>query len=230
MSRMEGIAVAGGAVLDAVMDDPDVEPAPHPVKAPKGWTWDRKTRNWRPKVRGPVLARLYGGHDDGRADGGPDPGGAASDGAGPEAEGGETDHDQGDPAPGWQSDTNPIVTFELDEEAKAEIHALIALAYLPFGQTLPLVDPYCFGPLGEDETSSDIIGAVSDIVCGSPRVAKWVASAAGLRPWIKLGYALKPVAVNAWRHHVTKSIDVDVDRDAKTFTVTKRDWSQYPAA
>jgi len=127
-------------------------------------------------------------------------------------------------------ETRPIETFRVDAETRADIKALIALAYVPVGETLPLIDPYCFGPLGEAKTADGVISAVSDIVCGSPRVAAWAASAAGLMPWIKLAYALKPVAVNVLHHHVTKSVEVEVDREAREMTVTRRDYTMYSAA
>src|SRR5712664_2142990 len=198
----EGVAGAGGTVItDGVFDDPEHQPAPDAAKAPKGWTWDRENRHWKPKVRGPVLAALRGRErqvpDDRRADGGPDRDGTPGDGAGQEPAAGEAPDVYRDPDPAWGAgdrETTPIDTFTLDRETRADIRALIALAYTIPGETLPLLDPYCFGPLAEEDTAKGVIGAVSDIVCGSPRVAKWAASAAGLMPWIKLGIALQPVA------------------------------------
>lgn len=227
----EGIAAASGQRIDSgVHDDPDHAPAPDPVKAPKGWTWDRSGRHWKPRVRGPVIAALRG-HDRQAPAGRPDTAAAEPD---PREQPGEPgDHDFRDPDPAWaagDSETRPIETFSLTAADRADVKALIALAYTIPGETLPLLDPYCFGPLGEEETGTAIIGAVSDIVCGSPRVARWAVGAAGLMPWIKLGMALKPVAVAAFHHHVLRDIEVQVDREAREMTVTKHDWTMYTAA
>jgi hypothetical protein len=232
----EGVAAAGGQRVDSgVHDDPDHAPAPDPVRAPKGWTWDRAGRHWKPKVRGPVLTALRGRdrQDPGGPAAGPDPDGGAEPVPGDPGFPGFGVGDERDPDPAWAADgseTRPIVTFTVSAETRADIKALIALAYTIPGETLPLLDPYCFGPLGEEETARSVIGAVSDIVCGSPRVARWAASAAGLMPWIKLGMALKPVAVASFHHHVLKDVEVAVDRDAREMTVTKRDWTMYTAA
>jgi hypothetical protein len=212
----EGVAAADGTVIgQAVYDDQDQAPPPGPG-AEKGWTWSRTSRRWQPRQRGPVL------WDEGpRADdGGPDDTEAAATG----------ELQQRDPAPGWQSETRPIETFQVTTEVRADVKALIALAYTVPGETLPLLDPYCFGPLADKQTGTGIIDAVTDIVCGSPRVAKWAASASGLMPWIKLGMALKPVMVAAFHHHVLKDVKTKVDRKAKTVEITQQDWSQYSAA
>jgi hypothetical protein len=207
----EGIATAGGA-LSAVHDDPD-RPPEATADAPRGWTWNRKERSWKPRVRGPLV---YDAQPSAPADEAPQDD--------PESYG-------PDPAPSWASDPAPPgEKWEIDSEARADIKALVALAYTVPAETLPLLDPYCFGPLDEKKTANGVIDAVSDIVCGSPRVAKWAVSASGLMPWIKLGVALKPIGVNVLHHHITKSVEVEIDRDSKTMQITHNDWAQYPAA
>jgi len=231
----EGVAVAGKVISGGVHDDPDVAPPPS-AEAPKGWTWARGSKAWVPKVRGPVVWQpdAPAAPARGLLERGPWAKKPQEPPADPEP---PADDDTRDPDPAWmgddggsRSETRPIETFKLDPESKADIKALIALAYTVPGETLPLVDPYCFGPLAQPETATGIIDAISDIVYGSPRVAAWAASAAGLMPWIKLGIALKPVFINVLHHHITRSVEVEVDRDAREMTVTRRDYSMYAAA
>ena len=250
----EGIAIRGKVTGTGVHDDPDSKPAPS-AEAPKDWTWHRTKKTWVPRVRGPVLwqpgsdpkaeaadvnaragitpekpergmgilGRLHAKPADPEPDAQP-----SADNAQPENEG-------RDPDPGWMDDRDrkivPIRTWQgVDKETRADIRALIALGYTIPGETLPLLDPYCFGPLADDQTAVGVIDAVTDIVCGSPRIAAWAASAAGLMPWIQLGKALQPVAVAAFRHHIVKTVEVEIDREAREMVVTKRDYSQYTAA
>lgn len=217
----EGVASASGTVVaEGVYDDREHPPPPDPVKAPKGWTWDRKEQFWKPRLRGPALVQQ--------------PGPAAHQDPLPDDSSAPADERPGrDPDPGWARDTvpaGPAEQWELTAADRADIKALIALAYTLPAESLPLLDPYCFGPLGERKTGENIIDAVSDIVCGSPRVARWAASASGLMPWLKLSIALKPVAVAALHHHILRDVEVELDRAAKTMTVAKRDWAKYSAA
>lgn len=228
----EGLATAAGDVIgEGVYDDPE-----HPPSADecarlgwdKGATWDRRNRRWKPKVRGPLLPPLRGRAQ--QQDESPEgtPAAGDDDGQGPAA------GDYRDPDPSWGADApggGPAPEpFRVDSETRKDIKALVALAYTIPGEALPLLDPYCFGVLEEEETTKGIVTAVSDIVCGSPRVARWAASAAGLMPWIKLGIALKPVAVAALHHHILRDVEVEIDRATKTMTVSRQDWAQYPAA
>lgn len=225
----EGVAAGAAVVGDGVHDDPDHPPAPDPVAAPRGWTWDRPGKHWRPRQRGPVIAQqqepTWDDHRRALAEQIGQRPGDEDQGAAPAA----------DPEPGWQQQgggqvVEPVRVFQLDAEARKDIKALVALCYTVPGEALPLLDPYCFGPLAEPGTANDVITAVSDIVCGSPRVARWAASASGLMPWLKLALALKPVAIAALHHHVLRDVDVEFDRDSRTMTVSKADWQQYPAA
>lgn len=230
----EGIAAASGERVSAgVHDDPDVPPAHDPVRAPKGWTWDRREKHWKPKVRGQVLTALRGSDRPARDEGRDEGQAAAGPGAGPAEGGADEPGEYRDPAPAWAGDsrdTRPIQTFSPSADQRADIRALVALAYTLPGETLPLLDPYCLGPLGEEETAKEVIGAVSDIICGSPRIARWAVGASGLMPWIKLGFALRPIAVAAFHHHVLRDVEVEIDREAREMTVTRRDWTMYTAA
>ena len=150
-----------GTAGSAVHDNREHEPAPS-AEAPRGWTWNRATRSWKPKVRGPVLWPGDGHigvvneavHDAVRDDG-------TSAGSAYEP----------DPEPGWMSEPGqPDDAFKVTAEVRADVKALIALCYTIPAESLPLMDPYCFGPLGERKTANAIIDSISDIVCASPRI------------------------------------------------------------
>lgn len=202
----------------AVHDNREHEPAPS-AEAPRGWTWNRAARRWQPKVRGRVV---WEAHAD----------------APPEQlhEGGVQDNEgyagsTADPEPGWISEpAPPAEQYRPSAADRADIKALVALLYTVPAETLPLVDPYCFGPLSQKQTTNGVVDAVTDIVSGSPRIAKWAVSASGLMPWVKLAIALKPIGVNVLHHHITHKVDVEVDRENHEMIVTERDWSQYSAA
>jgi hypothetical protein len=216
----EGFTSATGATGSGVHDNREVEPEPT-ADAPRGWTWNRQTRNWKPKVRGKIL---FEGHEDAAPDAvyegvAGDPGDYADDGYEP------------DPEPSWTQDPAPAAEqFRPSASDRKDIKALIALIYTVPAETLPLADPYCFGPLAERETATGVIDAVADIVSASPKVAKWAVSASGLMPWVKLAIALKPIAVNVLHHHITHSVEVEVDRENRTMDITQRDFSIYSAA
>lgn len=222
----EGVAASSGQVVsDGVHDDPERAPAPDPVKAPKGWTWNRSARRWAPKVRGPVLAppEPQYGPEEGQQEYVQD----CLDGEEP----GEWEQRR-DPDPAWGqpegAETRKVAEkIVLSEEDKKNAKAFIALLYGPLAETLYQLDPYCFEPL--DKNASGVIDAINDCVLASPKVAKMVSNGF-LVPYIKLANALFPIAKNVAHHHVLKTVKVDLDRENRTMTVAKADWSQYKAA
>lgn len=209
---------ADGTAGAAVHDNREHEPPPS-AEAPRGWTWNRPARSWKPKVRGPILWQ----------DSGSTP---ADDESGTDVQDtGVFTGSTPDPGPSWADDpAPPAEEFVPSASERKDIKALIALGYLPLAETLPALDPYCFGPLQEPKTANGIIDAVADIVADSPKVAKWAVSATGLMPWIKLAHALKPVAMNFVHHHITHSAEVEKDPETGELTVMETDWAQYSAA
>lgn len=140
-----------------------------------------------------------------------------------------------DPAAAWQEAPGPEPEPETPaakeaKELRQEVEAWIALGWSIPAEALEAVDPYCFGPLVDPETGPLVIKAFADIAMQSPKVVEFIASKTGLRPYIQLAYVFKPVLQNAWRHHITRKVEVDVDRATGTYTVQPRDMSQYPAA
>lgn len=137
-----------------------------------------------------------------------------------------------DPDPSWHEPEPPAPpeTKPGEFDMRTEVESWIALAWSLPAETLATVDPYCFGPLVDDQTGPLIVSCFADIAMQSPKVAEFIASKSGLMPYIKLGFAFKPVIKNAWQHHISKKVEVEIDREAMTYTVNRRDYSQYPAA
>lgn len=221
----EGVAdsrgqIAGGGIGD---EGRPPEPAADPIKAPKGWTWDRRGREWVPRKRAAPSAA------------GPDESGNGP-GAAPASDGDQAaEQAGGDPPPAWQRDdvqqqaAEQAPAFELTGDDRADVQALIALLYEPIVEPLAEFDPYCFGTLAEAGTVEDMTGAITDIVARSERISKWALSATGLMPWVKIATILRPVTMAAWRHHVVHSVQVELDREKRTMNVKAREWDeQYP--
>lgn len=136
-----------------------------------------------------------------------------------------------DPAPSWHLDPEPAPPEPSGEvDMRTEVESWIALGWSLPADALATMDPYCFGPLVDEQTGPLIVSCFTDIAMQSPKVAAFIASKSGLMPYIKLGFAFKPVLQNAWQHHISKKVEVDIDRETMTYTVNKRDYSQYPAA
>lgn len=224
----EGVATAAGRVVDdGIYDDPDRKPAPDGQRAPNGWTWDRRERRWR--------ARLRPGRrpaPDSRP--GPDDAGAGA-GAGTGAGGPWEPPGPRDPDPGWMAGQagGGGETVELSSETRKDIRATLALLYSIPADLMLSADPYCFGALNGNLTP--VIDATSDIVCESPRVARWAASAGGLMLWVRLAAALRPFGVAVWHHHVIRDVgqapdEVRPEGEIVNGAGPEYDYSQFPAA
>jgi hypothetical protein len=220
----EGVADSRGNIAGGGLGEEGrpPEPAADPIKAPKGWTWDRRGHEWVPRKRAAPSAAGQDGSGNG-------PGAAPPDGDQAAEQAG------GDPPPAWQRDevqdaaADAAPPFELTGDDRADVQALIALLYAPIAEPLAEVDPYCFGSLAEAGTVEDMTGAITDIVARSERISKWALSATGLMPWVKIATILRPVGVAVWRHHIVHSVEVDLDREARTMNVRAREWDeQYP--
>ena len=236
----------------------DEPPADDPVKAPYGWMKDKKTGKWRPRKSWGGAGR-NGRKVAGQPGGATTPDGLArkttarkrpakgrsseplrmveplaEDDAGSSQEDDDLSPFLGaDPAPSWHDDDAPNLPVSPDDgktDLRTEVESWIALGWSLPADVLATIDPYCFGPLVDDQTGPLIVSCFADIAMQSPKVAAFIADKAGLMPYIKLGFAFKPVVANAWRHHISKKVEVEVDREQMTYTVTPKDYSQYPAA
>lgn len=222
------------------------EPAADKRKAPYGWIWDSKLSAWRPKkTRGKVAAGQARGRAPRKRKGQapaartvrqplaevlPDPDDDEDQEAAAERELLDPDASWQDEGEGSEQDPDTAPVPGPSGSVRDDIGALIALSYQIPAELMGMWDPYCFDALSEDQVAVPVVTALTDIVCASPRVAAWAASASGLMPFIRIGYALKPVVGAAIRHHVTRSVEVEVDREERTIKVVKRDYSQYTAA
>lgn len=210
----------GGAGKDAhKVGGLDGAPAPRtrkPTGRPKGRPKGRRTQPVRPRPEPLMLVEVEGQEPDGEEEFTPFLG--------------------SDPAPAWQRDDAPPAPPDTEQsggfDLRTEVEAWIALGWSIPAETLATIDPYCFGPLVDDQTGPLVIRAFADIAMQSPRVAEFIASKSGLRPYIQLAAVFKPVIANAWRHHISRKVEVEIDREAMTYTVKskERDYSQYPAA
>ncbi len=214
----EGVAVAGGGpvVSGAVHDDPGAAPAPGP-DAPKGWTWNRSDRVWRPKQRGPVVWQ---------------PGASPGPPSGADAPG-SADHLGKDPAPGWMSDddgqadelaaarTARRMNFsEVPAQVKADAASFAALVGAPLLALARTVDPYCGGILADN--FAEILDASLPIICRSERVVRFFTSEdSDWLLWLKLAMTLGPVAQAIAQHHVFHTVSVVRDPETGAVSVVR---------
>lgn len=212
----EGVAVAGGGpvVSGAVHDDPGAAPAPGP-DAPKGWTWNRSDRAWRPKQRGPVVWQP------GASEPGPDVPPAAA--------------DLGkDPAPGWMADElggqgdelgaaraeRRVKFSEVPAQVKADAASFAALVGAPVLALARTVDPYCGAVLADN--FSEILDASLPIICRSERVVRFFTSEdSDWLLWLKLAMTLGPVAQAIAAHHVFHAVSVVRDPESGAVTIVR---------
>jgi hypothetical protein len=172
------------------------EPPPDPVRAPKGWRWDRNTKEWVPRQR---AAKDEGDvADDEPAATRPDSAWAT----GPDGVERRDGGDRGDP-------DNPDYT-ELTEEERNDIEAILEFATAP-ARLFALKDPYC-GQVIDDNW--DLIRERSlPIIARSPKLVEWMTRAGGARDWVLFGAALYPVGKAVFQHHITKSVHDEGDDD-----------------
>ncbi|MHB1595379.1 MAG: hypothetical protein ACYCO9_16350 [Streptosporangiaceae bacterium] len=218
----EGFTLGGGSVQGGVHDDPDAKPDPS-ADAPRGWTWDRRGRRWRPKQRGPVLFGASGARHE-------DPGTSHEDS-------GESHETRKDPRASWRpseddpGDSKPLGVAERVEPDKVmldDIGGLATLFALPVVTTLAQRDPYCGAALADNMTK--IIEAAVPLLAKSQMVCRFVQSG-GVMQWAALAAALRPVAAAVIQHHVTKSVEIVQHENPETGEVenyaVRRDLSAY---
>jgi len=212
----EGVAAAGRVTGEGVHDDPDSPPPPGP-DATKGWAWNRKSRSWAPRQRGPVLWE-------------PEPvtqARAARDAA-DEARAGQIADDlnrdaQRDPDPSYltgdsQGTGGGRVKFEdVPQQVKDDIAGLAGLVGTPVLAVLRSMDPYCGTVLAEN--FGPVVDATLPLICRSSKIVRYFTEdKADWLLWGKLAMALAPVARAVAEHHIFKT--VEVVKDPKTGQVT----------
>ena len=209
--------------VTGIHDDPDRPPPPDAQRAPKGWTWDRKGRAWKPKIRGrkiptPEPASTPPEHPAG------DPGPAGVDGpAGPGTDpdppylrGGDEGQDH-EREPGPAADDDRIPFDDVPQQVKDDIAGLAGLVGTPILAMLRSLDPYCGTVLAENY--EPIVDAALPLICRSSKIVRYFAEdKADWLLWGKLAMALKPVGQAILQHHIFRT--VVVDRDPATGIVT----------
>src|SRR5215469_858153 len=215
--------------VTGIHDDPDHPPAPDLERAPKGWTWDRKGRSWKPRVRGrravgadsppvqspdPRPAGDVPGPDAARSSG---PGTSDPDPAYMNA----GDEDQGDedarPAGG---DEGPLRFDEVPQQVKDDIAGLAGLVGAPILAMLRTLDPYCGTALAENY--EPIVDAALPLICRSRKIVRYFTDDhADWLLWGKLAMALKPVGQAILQHHIFRTVEVAKDPATGIVTIVR---------
>jgi hypothetical protein len=211
----EGVATADGQVAQGVHDDPD-SPPPASAEAPKGWAWQRKSRSWKPRERGPVLWHGEGAPEAPGADApAPDTSGHGSAVPGPEQHDPEPSWMRQDPAAGdGKKSTGGKLKFDdVPQAVKDDMAGLAGLVATPILSILQTVDPYCGTVLAQN--FGPVLDATLPIICRSEKiVAYFTTDQADWLLWGKLALALAPVAKAFADHHIFRT--VQVVKDPKT--------------
>lgn len=220
----EGVAVAGQVTAGGVHDDPDAPP-PASQHAPKGWTWDRGSKSWKPRQRGPQVWQPG-------ADSHPypptAPGGVAAAVMNQFGQQEQFPHDPPagdprDPAPSWMAEdakepaAAPLRLEDVPQAVKDDIAGLAGLVATPILAMLASVDPYCGGAL--KDAFGDVLDATLPVICRSERIVRYFTEdTADWLLWGKIALALGPVGKAVAEHHIFRT--VQVSRDPATGQVT----------
>lgn len=205
----EGTAAGGIVTGGAVHDDPDRPPEPS-AEAPRGWTWNRADRAWKPKVRGQVLWSADG------------PGGAGGTDAGSEAgdSGPVTPPGGRDPAPAWHREDRALapaeagkIPFEkVPQQVKDDIAGLMGLVGTPILGILQHADPYCGGALAE--CFEPAVDATLPLICRSSKIVRYFAEdKSDWLTWGKVALAFSPLLRAVAEHHVFRSVEIVRDKN-----------------
>ena len=208
----EGVAVAGGPVLSAaVHDDPDSAPPPS-AEAPRGWTWNRETRGWKPKIRGRILYQ-----DDGAPAAGDAPAGD------------EPQQQQRDPAPAWaRQDAKPEkqqarqLRFEdVPQEVKDDAAGLIGLVGAPILGMLQSLDPFCGAALAS--CFEPAVDAALPLILRSSKIVRYFQDDSNdWLMWGKLAMALAPAGQAILQHHVFRTVEVVRDEHGGAYVQARQ--------
>lgn len=202
----------GGERVDAGVDERQgrPEPPPDPVRAPKGWRWDRSAKDWVARQR----AAVAGEETSDETERPP-----RTDSAWATGLDGRERH-EGVEVRGDDDDSGYV---PLTDEQRVDVEAILELFFQPLLTGLAMRDPYCGGELLEHW---DRIREKSlPLIARSPAVVEWMTKAGGAMDWLAFAAALQPVATAVWRHHVSHSVVLDDDGHAQPTL----DGDRYPA-
>ena len=220
----EGVATADGQVAAGVHDDPDSPPPPS-AEAPKGWAWQRKSRSWAPRQRGPQLWNGGSAPEPANADANADAGAGT-----PAPDGGAPGPEQQDPDPGWMGQDagadskkfsgTKLKFDDVPQAVKDDIAGLAGLVGTPILAVLKSVDPYCGTVLAEN--FEPVIDATLPLMCRSEKIiAYFTGDKADWLLWGKLAMALAPVGRAIAEHHIFKTVEVVKDRETGVVTILR---------
>ncbi|TNC19056.1 hypothetical protein [Amycolatopsis alkalitolerans] len=229
----EGVIDSGQRVDVGVADRrKPPQPPPDPDRAPHGWTWDSKAGHWRPKKRPGRGGRLKPS-DQSSSTPPEDEAPAAADDS-PDSGGGGWQAER-DPEParlredsGRDSKRHLQVVREVPQEVKDDLAAMIGLLGMVILEPIARADPICGGAMIDN--FERITDAAVPLIVRSPRVVDWMTAAGGLRDWVGLGIAFRPVLGAVWAHHVAHTVHLEQPEDGQPPQVREEDWSGYTAA
>lgn len=210
----EGFTMPDGGTAGPVHNDPTHKPPPD-AAAPRGYTWNRGTRAWAPKVKGQILykaAAAEAPRDEPRA--------AAA-----------QDEPQGDPEPGWfREDAQPqaetrggkkLSLEDVPQQVRDDIAGFAGLVGAPLLAMLQQADPYCGSALAQ--SFEPIVDACLPLICRSEKIVRYfTGDQSDWLLWGKLALALRPVAQAVLQHHVLKTVEVVRDVNTGQVRVVER--------
>jgi len=208
--------VADAPVID--LRDKSTPPPDDPERAPFGWRWDTKTKEWKVK-------RSAGGRKSGAA--------WLGKRAEPEPDMAEfqRDLDSEDPAPAYATGDGPKVPKsrpKVSAKVKGEITGAVGMVGMLVGPALMSADPYCGGALMDNWQK--IAEAVVPLLCQSVTVVGFFTDQSlDWLLWFKLAIVLAPVAAAVGRHHIMKTVELQQDEATGDVYAVPRDLSEYPA-
>lgn len=97
-----------------------------------------------------------------------------------------------------QSRTRVTAAVKKDVEAK-----IAMMVGLPAAMLTPY-DPICFGAL--TDVTPELAKALTDLAVQSPDLVAWFTSSGKFMTWFSIAMILQPVAVAAYKHHVTHEL------------------------
>ena len=207
--------MADAPVID--LRDKSTPPPDDPERAPFGWRWDTRSKEWKVK-------RSAGGRKSGAAWLG------KKEEPGPDMAEFERALGDEDPAPAYAGGDGPKVSKsrpKVTAKTKGEITGAVGMVGMLIGPPLMGVDPYCGTALMEN--FDKIAAAVVPLLCQSATVVSFFTDqASDWMLWFKLAIALAPVAVAVGRHHILKTVELVQDDEGNVMAVD-RDLSAYPA-
>jgi hypothetical protein len=212
--------VADASVID--LRDKANPPPDDPEKAPYGYRWDTRKREW-------AIKRSAGGRKSGAGWFGKDNADAV------EERVEEVLEERGfsDPAPAWankpapKAKTTRTAAPKVTAKVKGDMSAAVGMMMMVTGPAIMAKDPYCGGVFLDN--SQKITDAVIPLLCRSHTVVAFFSDSTenGWLLWFNLALALSPVAMAIGKHHIIRSVEIKQDTETGDLFVVPRDMEDY---